>query len=253
MNKPLVLIVEDELIIALDIKEILNEEGYDAMINIVSVEDAIIAVENLNPSLVLIDINLKQEKDGVDLGTYLLQKDQIPFIYITSYSDKTTLERVSETRPYGFIVKPFKPFDLVATVAIVLNNFKHRNIDVIRQNKEINNDIPFILKQSIKYINDNITEKIKITDLAKQTRWESQHYNRLFTQYVGITPYKYIVEKKIEKAKTLLIETTIPILQVSFEIGFKSHSNFCSIFKKATGKTPENYRKWHEVNNKYLK
>lgn len=251
MSKPLILIVEDELIIALDIKEILNEEGYDAIINIVNVEDAITAIENYNPSLVLIDINLKQDKDGIDLGTYLLQKDKVPFIYITSYSDKSTLERVTETRPYGYIVKPFKPIDLKTTVSIVLNNFKHRNIDALRNNKEINNDIPFILKQSIKYINENITEKIKISDLAKQTRWESQHYNRLFKQYMDSTPYKYIIDKKIEKAKTLLIETTIPVRQVSFDMGFKSHSNFCSIFKKATGKTPENFRKWHGI-NKYL-
>ena len=138
-------------------------------------------------------------------------------------------------------------------VDIVLHNFKHRNIDVLRQDKEISNDIPFILKQSLKYINDNVNEKIKISDLANQTRWESQHFNRLFTQYIGSTPYKYIMDKKIEKAKTLLIETKIPIVQLSFDLGFKSHSNFCSIFKKVTGKTPENFRKWYEVTNKYLK
>jgi len=252
MNKPIILIVEDELIIALDIKEILIEEGYESVLNVATVEDAIKTIENNTVALVLIDINLKQDKDGVDLGTYLLEKDRIPFIYVTSYSDKTTLERVSETRPHGFLVKPFKPIDLKTTISIVLNNFIHRNIDVLRQDKEIKTDIPFILKQSIRYIDENISKKIKISDLAKQTRWESQHFNRLFTQYVGITPYKYIVSKKVDKAKTMLAETTIPITQISFELGFKSHSNFCSIFKKATGKTPENYRKWYEVNTKYI-
>jgi YesN/AraC family two-component response regulator len=251
--KPLILIVEDELIIALHIKEILKEEGFDEIINVDNVNDAITTIENLNPSLVLIDISLRQDKDGVHLGAFLLERDKIPFIYITSYSDKSTLERVRETRPYGYIVKPFKPTDLKSTVDIVLHNFKHRNIDVLRQDKEISNDIPFILKQSLKYINDNINEKIKISDLANQTRWESQHFNRLFTQYIGSTPYKYIMDKKIEKAKTLLIETKIPIVQLSFDLGFKSHSNFCSIFKKVTGKTPENFRKWYEVTNKYLK
>ncbi|WP_396192205.1 response regulator transcription factor [Flavobacterium sp.] len=251
--KPLILIVEDELIIALHIKEILKEEGFDAIINVDNVNDAITTIENLNPSLVLIDISLRQDKDGVHLGAFLLERDKIPFIYITSYSDKSTLERVRETRPYGYIVKPFKPTDLKSTVDIVLHNFKHRNIDVLRQDKEISNDIPFILKQSLKYINDNVNEKIKISDLANQTRWESQHFNRLFTQYIGSTPYKYIMDKKIEKAKTLLIETKIPIVQLSFDLGFKSHSNFCSIFKKVTGKTPENFRKWYEVTNKYLK
>ena len=248
--KPLILIVEDELIIALDIKEILNEEGYDAIINIVNVNDVINAVENLNPSLVLIDINLKQDKDGVDLGTYLLEKDKVPFIYITSYSDKTTLERVNETRPYGYIVKPFKPVDLKTTIPIVLNNFKHRNIDVRRQDKQINNDIPFIIKQIVSYINNNINNKIKISDLAKQTKYESQHFDRLFTQYIGTTPYKYIQDKKIEKAKALLIDTKIPVTQISYDIGFKSHSNFNEVFKKATGKSPKKFRIWYALNNK---
>lgn len=247
------LIVEDELIIALDIKEILNEEGYDAIINIVSVEAAIVAIENSSPDLVLIDINLKQDKDGIDLGKYLLQKDKIPFIYITSYSDKSTLDRVSLTRPYGYVVKPFKPEDLKATVSVVINNFKHRNIDVLRREIEINSDIPFILKQSIDYINENLTEKVTVADLVKQTRWSSQHFNRLFTQYVGMTPYQYIMQKKIEKAKILITEFNMPITQVSYELGFKAHSNFCTLFKKVTGKTAENYRKWHEVNSKFVK
>lgn len=253
MNKPLVLIVEDELIIALDIKEILNEEGFDAIINIVNVDDAIKAVESLNPSLVLIDINLKQDKDGVELGAYLLEKDKVPYIYVTSYSDKTTLERVGETRPYGYIVKPFKSSDLITTITIVLNNFKHRYVDALRLKNEVTEDVPFVLKRSINYISDNINEKIRMSDLVKQTRWKSQHFNRLFAKYMGVTPYKYIVDKKIEKAKTLLTETFIPITQVSFELGFKSHSNFCSIFKKATGRTPENFRKLHDVNSKYIK
>ncbi|UMY66869.1 MULTISPECIES: response regulator transcription factor [unclassified Flavobacterium] len=252
MARPLVLIVEDELIIALDIKEILEEEGYEARINITSVDDAIAAIRESKPALVLIDINLKQAKDGIDLGTFLLQDDTVPFLYITSYSDKTTLERASETRPYGYIVKPFKRADLITTVSIVLNNFRHRHIDVMRQDKEITDDIPFILKQSIRYINENITERIKITDLAAQTRWESQHYNRMFTKYVGMTPYQYIIEKKIDKAKTLLTETDIPIVQISFDVGFKSHSNFCALFKRATGKTPQAFRKWQEVQRRYL-
>lgn len=251
--KPSILIVEDELIIALDLKEILTEEGYDTITNINNVNDAIIAIETQNPSLVLIDINLKQDKDGIDLGHYLLQKDTIPFIYITSYSNKTTLQKASETRPHGYIVKPFKPEDIKISVAIVLNNFRHRNIDVVRKNSDLNDEIPFILKTSIDYINQNITNKIQISDLTNLTRWDSQHFNRVFTKYIGVTPYKYILDKKVEYAKTLLADTSIPITQVSYELGFKSHSNFCAAFKKIAETTPENYRRQYEVRTKFLK
>jgi YesN/AraC family two-component response regulator len=253
MKMPLVLIVEDDLVSALVIKKVLHQEGYDEVITVVSVEEAINAIESLHPSLVLIDINLNQEKDGIDLGMYLLDRDTIPFIYLTSYADNTTIGRVTETRPYGYIVKPFKPQDLKTTVSIVLSNFKHRFVDVQRQEKEITTDIPFVLKQSIQYINENIAKKITVSDLAKATRWEAQHFTRLFTQYVGVTPSKYIIDKKIEKAKVFLTETALPITQIAFELSIKSHSNFYSMFKKATGKTPEEYRKWQEANNKYIK
>jgi AraC-like DNA-binding protein len=250
--KPLVLIVESKLVFSSDIKEILSEEGYEVVINIVNVEDAITAVENLSPELVLIDVNLNQDQEGIDLGTYLLKKDTIPFIYITSYVDKITLERDNDTRPYGFLVKPFKAIELKTTVSIVLNNFKYRNVDVPKSGNQIKKDIPYILRQTIAYINQNINNKIKISDLLNQTNYESQHFDRLFTKYVGTTPHKYIIDKKIEKAKELLVDATIPITKISIDLGFKSHGNFCVQFKKATGRTPKNFRLWrHETTGNF--
>ncbi|OYQ39654.1 hypothetical protein CHU92_04595 [Flavobacterium cyanobacteriorum] len=250
---PKVLIVEDELVIALDIQETLEAEGYESVMNISSVEEAIEYLEHHTIDLVIIDINLKKDKDGVSLGMYLLEKDQIPFIYLTSYSDKATLERVKESRPYGYIVKPFKTQDLVTTVSIVLNNFKHRKIDVARQSGvALDSEIPFILKKCITYIHDNIDEKIVLEDLITLTRWGKQYFIKVFKEYLGYTPTQYIIKRKIEKATSLIVESDMPITQISYELGFKSHSNFSSHFKRETGKSPENYRKWMSVKNKYL-
>ena len=124
-NLPTILVVEDELIIALDIKEILEHEGYNVIINTTATQ-AIIAIEEHSLVLVLIDINLNQEKDGVNLGEYLFQKKIVPFIYITSYTDNLTLLRVKDTNPNGFIVKPFRPIDVITTVGIVLNTIKFK-------------------------------------------------------------------------------------------------------------------------------
>jgi len=76
-----------------------------------------------------------------------------------------------------------------------------------------------------------------------QTSWSSQHFLRMFSKYVGLTPLKYITYRKIEKAKALLIETNIATRQISYEIGFTSHGNFCVVFKKLTGKHPTNIAK----------
>ncbi|MFE3867913.1 response regulator [Flavobacterium sp. LS2P90] len=100
MNKK-ILVVEDESLITLDIKLIFEKEGYEVITNIKTVENAIASIIEHNPILVLIDINLNQNKDGVDLGTYLLAKNTITYIYITSFSNEVVLDRVIHTRPHG--------------------------------------------------------------------------------------------------------------------------------------------------------
>ena len=126
--KPTILVVEDKYLIARNIRYILEKEEYNVISEIESVEDAIEVLESQQVHLVLLDINLKKDKDGIDLGHYLLAKSKVPFIYITSYSDKITLDRAGETRPQGFLTKPFKAIDLITTVYISLNNFSLKNI-----------------------------------------------------------------------------------------------------------------------------
>jgi len=92
--------------------------------------------------------------------------------------------------------------------------------------------IRYLYRTHVKYIDENLNEKILVSDTVKLTRWDSQHFNRLFLKYIGVTPHKYILEKKIEKAKTMITETSIPIYQISFDLGFKSYSNFSHFFLK---------------------
>lgn len=241
--KKKIIIVEDELLIALHMKKVLEINDYDVVIDITSVEDAIKHIELTPPDLVLIDINLNKNKDGTDLGHYLLDKDTIPYIYITSYSDKSTLDKVNMTRPKGFIVKPFKEQDLLATVSIVLNNYYHKKIDTNISNAIDKDPIPFKVKEIVSYINTHLEKKLDIEELTKLTKWKKDHFTRLFTKYLGTTPYQYVLTKKIERSKVLLSDTLIPINEIAFELGFDSHSNFYHIFKKITNDTPDNFRK----------
>ncbi len=241
--KTKILVVEDESIIAFDIKMILENEGYEVIIDIKSVEAAIACIESHHPQLVLIDINLNQNKDGTHLGSYLLERDTIPYIYVTSYSNKITLDKVNKTRPLGYLVKPFKPQDLLSIVSIVLNNFNHKKIDTHRLQNPTEDVIPFKIKNIITYINTNIEKKLEVSELLLLTNWTKRHFGRLFMQYLNVSPYQYILNKKIEKAKSLLKETNIPINEIAFELGFQSYSSFCTVFKKMNLVTPEVYRK----------
>jgi AraC-like DNA-binding protein/ActR/RegA family two-component response regulator len=238
-----IVIVEDEYLIARDLKDILTKEGYKVIINIDSVELAISTIELCNPVLVIIDINLRNGNDGISLGEYLLEKDTIPYIYLTSNSDKVTIDRVKKTRPYGFLVKPYKDVDIITTVAIVLDNFIHRKIDPKRYKVEINSDIPYLLKTIIAFINENIENKLDINEIAAKTPWGYHHFLRVFKEYVGLTPYQYILKKKIERAQSLLIETNIPVAQIAYKLGFESHGTFTNTFSKIVGVSPSKVRK----------
>jgi AraC-like DNA-binding protein/CheY-like chemotaxis protein len=252
MVRPKILIVEDELLIAKDISIILENEGYETRIGITNVEEALQAINEEEFMIALIDVNLSNNSDGVELGSYLLKKDTLPFAFITSYSDNLTLERIKDTRPHGIIIKPFKAIDIKSTVSIILSNYIHKNIDFFRNDKNITeneiDDIPFILKNVIEYINSNIHQKIEVLDLSSLTKWSHHHFIKTFTKYINQTPYQYILKKKIEKSKALIRETDIPLSAISLDLGFSSYSNFCNAFKKETGKTPDIFRKMHNMN-----
>jgi AraC-like DNA-binding protein len=248
-----ILIVEDELIIAKDISLVLEQEGYETRIGVTTVTDAIFILNNEKFDLVLIDINLYCKPDGVELGNYLLKKDTIPFIYITSHSDNLTFDRIKESRPHGIIIKPFKPVDLKSVTAIVLNNYQHKNIDVFRKNDVIiNDDVPFILRKVINFINENLHEKIELENLSKISRWSHQHFIKNFSKFVGCTPYQYILIKKIERSKTLIANTNISLSNIASDVGFQSYSNFYKAFKRHTGYSPDTFKKMSQIKNKQL-
>ena len=247
-----ILIIEDELLIAKDISNILEKEGYATKIGITNVADAMKELENNSYDLVLIDVKLNYNSNGVDIGTYLLEKDSIPYLFITSHSDNVTVERIKLTRPHGIIIKPFKPVDVITTVSIVLNNYKHKNIDVLRVPEKLQDETPFILKNVIEYIDSNLHEKIDLHQLSSLTKWSHQHFIKLFANFIGKTPYQYILQKKIENAKALIVETDIPLTGIALDFGFESYSNFFNAFKKETGCTPDFYRKMYHI-KKHLK
>lgn len=242
--KPTILIVEDNFIIALDIRIILEEEGYKVWGTVASFDAAISSIKTNKPDLVLIDISLQGEKDGVNLANYLLRLKGVCYIYISSYSDKFTIDRVKESRPSGFIVKPFKRADIVTSIEIAFDNFSHNETVAISAEQKVNVEIPFVLQNIVKYIDEHIDEKISIDELSLKSRWRSQHFIRVFTDFIGVTPYQYILRKKMEKAKDLICNTDLSYSEVSFELGFLSYANFSIAFKKATGKTPVQYKKF---------
>jgi len=121
MDDPSILIVEDEAVIALDIKQRLLQLGYQVVAIADSAETALSSTVQTKPDLVLMDIRLRGAMDGIETASYIREKFNLPVVFITAHVDEATLTQAKKIRPFGYIVKPFENHDLSTAIEIALS------------------------------------------------------------------------------------------------------------------------------------
>lgn len=127
MNQIKVLVIEDEPIIAEDIYFCLTNDDFEVVGTAYKVSEALDLLKITSPDIVLLDINLNGDMDGIEIAEYINQNYHLPFVFLTSYADKATIARAKHTAPCAYIVKPFKEADLIASLEIGLFNFSRRS------------------------------------------------------------------------------------------------------------------------------
>src|SRR6185503_12996853 len=123
-NKPAVLIVEDERLIARDMQQLLAELGYEPFAIASSSEEALSRVSERLPDVVLMDIRLKGDIDGISTAELLRRRFDVPVIYLTAHADDATIERAKNSEPYGYLIKPVDAARLRSSIEVCLH--KHR-------------------------------------------------------------------------------------------------------------------------------
>jgi len=124
---PRILVVEDEFIVAMDIQNRLERLGYEALDSVASGEEAVQRAGELLPDLVLMDIRLEGEMDGIEAADHIHSQFNIPVIFLTAFADEETLQRAKITAPYGYILKPFQERELHSAIEIALHNHQLEN------------------------------------------------------------------------------------------------------------------------------
>lgn len=129
MDKAKILVVEDQNIVALNLRNRLKNMGYIVPTIAISGEEAIRKTELTTPDLVLMDIMLKGDMDGIEATRVIKSRFSVPVIYLTACIDIGTLERAKLTEPSGYISKPFKEEDLVSNIELALHNNRLRKVN----------------------------------------------------------------------------------------------------------------------------
>jgi len=166
MDKFKILIVEDDALVAEDIKQILQNSRYSVTSIVTSGQEAFIKIMEDFPDLVLMDIVLKGKMNGIETAHKINTHLDIPVIYITAYSEKDTLEAAKFTQPYGYLIKPIDEKELLIAIEIALNKYREKkNIEKTLAEtesryhqliKNINESIILLDEKGIiSFVNDN--------------------------------------------------------------------------------------------------
>ncbi len=182
-----ILVVEDDAVIAQLIEHHLLDFGYQVLDIVHDSEKALDKIHNLRPDLVLLDINILGTKDGIDVAEIIEEKYSIPYIFLTAYSDKKTLERAQRLKPMGYVVKPFKERDLLATISIGMSNYNkfHSEAKVTLEGLNKVSSTPISAKEfeiieliSKGYSNNQIADSLSVS--VNTIKWHSQNiYSKL--------------------------------------------------------------------------
>ncbi|MFH0865383.1 MAG: response regulator [Bacteroidota bacterium] len=139
MAKLKILVVEDESIVAKDIQNSLKKLGYTVPTIVASGEKAIEEVEQSRPDLVLMDIMLKGDINGVEAANAIRENYDIPVIFLTAYADDNTLSKAKIAEPYGYIIKPFKEKELQTTIEMAM--YKHEKDSLVKRERDLYHSI----------------------------------------------------------------------------------------------------------------
>ncbi|HSP89023.1 MAG TPA: adenylate/guanylate cyclase domain-containing protein [Ignavibacteriaceae bacterium] len=220
-EKVKILIAEDETIIAIDIKSTLQKIGYSVLEIATSGEKVIELLSVSKPDLILMDISLAGNLDGIETTEIISKKYDLPVVYLTALTNNETLERARVTEPFGYLLKPFDERNLHSTIEMAL--YKHKvDSELKKRTKELedekiktdellHNIFPSEIVKELK-ANGTVNPKqydsvsILFTDFDNFTSFASKHTaDKLVKELNHIfTSFDFIIDKyKLEKLKTI--------------------------------------------------
>jgi DNA-binding LytR/AlgR family response regulator len=166
-SKLKVLVVEDDASIAENLMEILELSGDYVTDTAPSADLALSKIESFKPNLILLDINIQGDKDGIQLGEIIKEKYNLPFIYLTAFAERAILERAKKTLPFGYLVKPFKVDGVFAAIEIALSNYENLKAENDKSKKKASsaNDENLVMGDGIFVRYAGILTKVKFSEI----------------------------------------------------------------------------------------
>jgi len=243
-----ILIVEDEFVTGYELRLCLEERGFKVVGIAADATEALALCAEHLPDVAVLDIVIKGERDGISLAAAIRQDYDCALVFLTSQSDNLTVSRAVMTHPNGYILKPFTPDEINVAILTAWSNHAGQpdargDVLLARRSAPVAGGLtPANLNRVRQQIERGLNAPLSVSELAQQCGLSEKHFSVQFKKSTGLAPHQYITAKRIEEAKRLLTETTLPIAAVALAVGFSSAAYFSTAFKRETGINPVEYR-----------
>ena len=223
-----VLIVEDEMVLAIGMEASLEDMGYEVSGIETTAKNAVSHVSNNLPDIVIMDINLKGKESGIEAAKQIWQKHKIPIIFLTSYSDDMTVKNAMQSEPYAYLVKPCrdKELDIAIKTSLHKHNYFFKNKEVLEENSivELEEGFKYDKAKKVLYSSDDKPFKltgneIKFFDILSEKAGEGVSFERIISfiyrdEFSDIGKLRTLVYRLRNKLKVELFENV-------YEFGYR--------------------------------
>ncbi|EDS78019.1 transcriptional regulator [Clostridium novyi A str. 4552] len=199
-------------------------------------EEAIKMNDELDPDVIFLGLAMPGI-NGLEVANIIKKKDKNKkIILMSAYDDFKFVQKALRIKVDDYLLKPIRPQKIVS----ILNEFIKDTTRKIQEENTENCTEEF--KEVIEYIDNNFKNDITLKDVANCVNFSSSYLSKLFKKEMGINFNRYITKIRINKAKELLINSTISVNEIAFSVGYNEPNYFCKVFKKIVKMTPSEYR-----------
>ena len=239
MKKLKVLLVDDEIIIRQGFRQLFDWEAHDCEVVGEAADgmEALSQIDALNPDIVTMDINIPIMNGLKVIQLSRMKHPETAFIIVSGYDDFAYCREALRLQITDYILKPVDYEEFGACI----DNLK---IALFQKKASVGSDgqEERIINKIVRFVQSHLAEEISLSVLAEEFHFSTQYVSQLFKNEIGVNFLTYLTNIRMEKAKKLLLNTDLPIAEISEQSGYGDYRVFTKVFKKSEGVTPSQYR-----------
>ena len=242
MKKLKVLLVDDEIMIREGFKRLFDWEAHDCQVVGEAADgmEALAKIDSLRPDIVIMDINIPIMNGLKVIQVSRVKHPRTAFVIVSGYDDFSFCQQALRLQITDYILKPVNYEEF----GICIDNLKISLFEQkVAADTEPENHEERVITGITRYIQEHLEQEVSLSVLAEEFHLNSQYISQLFKNEIGVGFLAYLTNVRMEKAKKLLISTSLSIAEIADRVGYGDYRVFTKVFKKTEGITPSQYRR----------